>query len=109
MQAKTPPRVCVPVCVSSLSQLSLALDHAARLADLVELRLDCLDVSELPDFDWRNLTRLDKAAILTLRSSEQGGHNQLTPSQRLEFWTKWLTTNKTLFFDIEFDLLPLID
>ena len=109
MQAKTTPRVCVPVCVSSLSRVSLALDHAARLADLVELRLDCLDVSQLPDFDWRNLTRLDKDVVLTLRSPEQGGHNQLTTNQRLEFWTKWLTTNSPLFFDIEFDLVPLID
>jgi 3-dehydroquinate dehydratase/shikimate dehydrogenase len=109
MQAKTTPRVCVPVCASSLSRVPLALDHAARLADLVELRLDCLNVNELPDFNCQNLSRLDKAVILTLRAAEQGGHNRLTTTQRLEFWTKWLTSDSTLLFDIEFDLLPLID
>ena len=105
---KTTARVCVPVCESSLSNVPLALDQAARLADLVELRLDCLDARELPDFDQLDLSRLNKPVILTLRSPDQGGHNHLTVTQRLEFWTRRLTIDSKLLFDIEFDLLPLI-
>jgi len=108
MQAKTTARVCIPVCEPNLSLVPLALDQAARLADLIELRLDCLNTSELLDFDQLKLSERDKPLIITLRSPDQGGHNQLTASQRVEFWTRQLATGSKRFFDIEFDLLPRI-
>ena len=36
-------RICVPVCARSIDQLRDAIERAAEVADITELRLDCLD------------------------------------------------------------------
>ncbi|HET6862995.1 MAG TPA: type I 3-dehydroquinate dehydratase, partial [Pyrinomonadaceae bacterium] len=108
MESKAAARICVPVCEASLSNLPAAMDHAAMVADFVELRLDCLDPTELDYFDPETLTQTPKPVILTLRSPDQGGHNRLTETQRLEFWTRWLKHSHDAFLDIESELLPLI-
>ena len=88
--------------------MSRAMDHAATLADFVELRLDCLDPAELEDFNPEKLSHISRPVILTLRSPDQGGHNKLTTTQRLEFWRKWLKQTRDTFLDIESELLGLI-
>lgn len=107
MEAKPAARVCVPICEASLSKITAAMDHAATVADFVELRLDCLDQNELKTLKPEKLFHA-KPIILTLRSPDQGGHIELTAAQRVEFWTKWLQKTKDTFFDIELELLPLI-
>ena len=40
-------RVCVPVCVRRADELEPSFARAAELADVVELRLDCLEEGQL--------------------------------------------------------------
>lgn len=92
-----------------------ALERAGQLADLVELRLDCLaDDSELDDA-LGSLTALLRARalpfILTFRPAEQGGARTLDLAARLDFWTRRLpplltdSATRPDFVDIELDLL----
>jgi 3-dehydroquinate dehydratase/shikimate dehydrogenase len=63
------------------------LRRAEPLADLIEVRFDCLDPECLDDVpDAIRSAGVQKPLIATLRSPEQGGEQQLTRDQRLEFW-----------------------
>src|SRR5215216_2274478 len=74
-------QVCVPVCEKDLTALSHACERAKEWADIVELRLDCLET--IPGSLLSNVSR---PVILTFRPSEQGGHRSLTRDDRLAFW-----------------------
>jgi len=63
-------RICVPVCARDFDRMREGVQRAADVADIIELRLDCLN--ELKT-DARYLAELDGNApplILTLRSGE---------------------------------------
>lgn len=101
-------RVCVPVCAKSLVELEEAYARARQYADIVELRLDCLDsVAEFKKLP------LPGPMILTFRPSEQGGYRELTRAQREAFWrSNWsfaansaFDRDADLLFDIEYDLV----
>ncbi|HEX7998601.1 MAG TPA: shikimate dehydrogenase [Pyrinomonadaceae bacterium] len=102
-------RICVPVCASSASELPAAIERAAKLGDLVELRLDCLSANEL-DRLQRELPDLLKAQtptlIFTLRPAGEGGRREIDNLTRVVFWTNFFseeTATKALA-DLELDL-----
>jgi len=105
MESK-PPVICVPICEQSISATERAIARAAPLADLIEIRLDCLDPFQIGG----NFPRLEhlfenspKPTILTYRPAEQGGRRELNMEARLGFWVfHGQATNG--FLDIEFDL-----
>ena len=82
-------RVCVPVCARRASELRAAVARAAEVADIIELRLDCLDedelgaaLSQLP----RLFAETTRPFINTFRPAEQGGRRALGVQERLGFW-----------------------
>lgn len=94
----TPPhttqtRLCIPVCVRRIDALDEAVKRAAEAADIIELRLDCLDADDL-----RQLTRDGGATlknllrdhtqdfILTLRPAGEGGRGDVNWGDRFAFW-----------------------
>ena len=81
-------RICVPVCVARVGELSGAIRSAAEVADIIELRLDYLPETELNN-SIEEISRLGQAStrplILTLRPSEQGGHRQVSMKDRCGF------------------------
>src|SRR2546425_329887 len=91
---KSPVRICVPVCVQRASELIAAIERAGEVADIVELRLDCLSDSEreasLPALaDYLESTGPNGAGaskILTMRPAEQGGHTSANHETRRHFW-----------------------
>lgn len=97
-------RVCVPVCAKSLTELEEACARARQYADIVELRLDCLDsvsdIKKLPP---------SGPMILTFRPSEQGGYRELTRAQREAFWSRDWTFPANSAFDRVADLLVDIE
>ena len=111
----SPARVCVPVCARRASELPAAIERAAQLADLIELRLDCLEddtqleaaLSRLPSL----LRARTRPFILTFRPAEQGGHRELDATTRLDFWTRRLrpllddAATRPDFVDLELDLV----
>src|SRR5947209_4886817 len=107
-------RVCVPVCVRRAGELRQGVARAAEVADIVELRLDCLDQDQL-DPALSQLSQLfaetPRPFISTFRPAEQGGRRALDTHERIAFWKKLAAllsgaeATCMAFFDIELDLL----
>ena len=93
-------RVCVPVCAKSFAAVEQACRRASEFADIIELRLDCVDSDDLIAELNTLLPRLSSALILTYRPSEQGGYRSLDLSQRQTFWN----TDFQTLCDLEADL-----
>jgi 3-dehydroquinate dehydratase/shikimate dehydrogenase len=106
-------RVCVPVCVRRASELPAAIERAAQLADVIELRFDCFEDEAQFEEARRELPSLLRARpgpfIITFRPSEQGGHRQLDEGARTDFWTRRLPplledeATRPDFVDLELD------
>jgi 3-dehydroquinate dehydratase / shikimate dehydrogenase len=101
-----PPVICIPICEQSISAAEQAIRRAAPLADLIELRLDCLDPLEI-GLNFQSLDHLfaasQKPTIITYRPSEQGGRQELNMDARSGFWVFNRPATDALL-DIEFDL-----
>jgi len=97
--------ICVPVCVRRAEQLPGAVDLAARVGDVVELRLDYLDEPGAAIPVVRELTnRIAVPIIVTMRSPEQGGAGSHSYEERRRFWSCAKDLPKVLF-DMELDLV----
>ncbi len=100
-------KICVSLCAPTLAELETACIAAARLGDVIELRLDCLREPELA-----RLTQIARLTgkpappvILTLRAPEQGGFRQLTREQRMQFWQALFGEFAAAYLDLELDLV----
>ena len=96
-------RVCVPVCEKNLGALKSACERATEWADVVELRLDCLEPQDL-SAAVLNLSSVSRPLILTLRPSEQGGYSDLTREERLAFWQTQAARGDAVWWDVEGDV-----
>jgi 3-dehydroquinate dehydratase / shikimate dehydrogenase len=101
-------KICVPVCVQRASELAGAVARAAEVADIIELRLDCLaeneretTTSSLPGC----LNSAGTPTILTLRSAEQGGHTSVDYEGRRRFWSSLHNLRGNCLIDLELDLV----
>jgi 3-dehydroquinate dehydratase/shikimate dehydrogenase len=99
--------ICVPVCVRHVRELESAIARAAKTAEIIELRLDCLEPSEFEkglkevgDF-VRESTR---PTIITLRPAEQGGRREVDHASRHFFWRMRNYPLDADLLDIELDL-----
>ena len=102
---KSPVRICVPVCVQRARELTAAIERAAEVADIVELRLDCLSENER-ELPLTVLSgHLKTSTILTMRSAEQGGHTSANLDDRRCFWRSLGKIPASCLIDLEFDLI----
>src|SRR5260370_31786502 len=95
-------RICVPVCVARATELAQAIARAAEVADIIELRLDCLLAAELASAKSTLTSLIDKVEaliILTMRSDGQGGRVSLSLAQRLHFCSSICSTDGNCFRD----------
>ncbi|MBA3442925.1 MAG: type I 3-dehydroquinate dehydratase, partial [Pyrinomonadaceae bacterium] len=99
-------RIGVPVRVERACDLSQAVARAAHVADIIELRLDYLEPTELGEV-LRSLATFHcpRPLILTLRPAEEGGHRPLDDAARRAFWSLPEHSRGSNFIDIELDLL----
>lgn len=101
-------KVCVPICVERLNELDSAIKRAAEVADIIELRFDCLEKEKLDEV-MRDFDRLRKLAvqpfIVTFRPAEQGGHRAIALNERIDFWSREFSLKPGDFADIEAELL----
>lgn len=97
--------ICVSICESTIEATQQACARAGDLGDLVEVRLDCLDLSQsgetFHDLDSL-LKNIPRPVIVTYRPAEQGGRHHLDAKSRLVFWL--FKRPAADFFDIEFDV-----
>jgi 3-dehydroquinate dehydratase/shikimate dehydrogenase len=114
MSPESKARVCVPVCVPDAGELDDAVARAAALADVIELRLDCLRDGQLEGALARLAGIVAKARlpfIITNRPAGQGGRRQLDAHERLDFWRmasdslRDRDARARVYADVELDLL----
>jgi 3-dehydroquinate dehydratase/shikimate dehydrogenase len=113
MSFESQARVCVPVCVPNASELSETVARAAKLADVIELRLDCLEDGQLEDAFARLagiITKTPLHFIITNRPAGQGGRRTLDAHERLDFWRvtsellRETNVSERVYADVELDL-----
>ncbi|HVF28687.1 MAG TPA: type I 3-dehydroquinate dehydratase, partial [Pyrinomonadaceae bacterium] len=112
MNSSNNARICVPVCASNAREVVESITRAAPLADIIELRLDCLDAAQLeaaaPEI-MRVMKSCPRPFIITLRPIEQGGKRALDLETRLSFHAgrsllHQQSCSSGNFADIELDL-----
>ncbi|MBA2620316.1 MAG: type I 3-dehydroquinate dehydratase, partial [Acidobacteria bacterium] len=105
-------KICVSVCAETADEFVENIRHAAEIADIVELRFDCLKESEL-DLAMRKFSSYGskKPFIITFRPREQGGRREINFSTRVKFWEMFFQRNKrkNLYADFEFDLHSVLN
>ena len=84
--------------------------RAADVADVIELRVDCLseqDVSKFVERVGQIIEGARRPVIITFRPEEEGGYRALTITERKEFWQSMKPSPKVLF-DIEYELATTV-
>jgi len=95
-------KICISICAESAADLADKIASAEPLADMLEIRYDCLEPAEIESVDrWLSENSLTGKTITTFRPFEQGGHKELTPDDRKRFWARGSQTD---IADIEKDL-----
>jgi 3-dehydroquinate dehydratase/shikimate dehydrogenase len=80
-------KICIPVCSETAAGLVAEINRAAELADIVEVRFDCLSPSELAvAVSTISGIKFGKPLIATFRSPNEGGHSSASLAERVEFW-----------------------
>src|SRR5215207_4404282 len=114
MSLESRARVCVPVCVHTACELGDAVARASALADVIELRLDCLEDGEAEAAFARLagiVTQTRLPFIITNRPANQGGRRALDARERTDFWLKTsevlreTDARARVYADVELDLL----
>ena len=98
-------RVCVPICEATIAAARETLARAEKVADIVELRLDCLSPRELSrESELKSLLGgVSVPVIVTLRPREQGGTREFDLALRKYDWLSG-TDSSQILRDVELDL-----
>lgn len=82
-------KICVSVCAETADELIAQIKRAGELADVVEIRLDCLNNIET-GFLYKSIKSARNSFkgkfLATYRPFEQGGRKNITLAEREEFW-----------------------
>ncbi len=106
MNTNNSVRICIPICETSVEALKHSAGQAPSLADMIELRLDCLEPGELDQLTKSRVSDLTtRHAIVTFRPATQGGKHELDLESRYEFWRRLLPWANSTFIDLELDLI----
>lgn len=107
MKEKQQVRICVPVCERSVGAAEQAIARAAAGADMIEVRLDCLEPLQVEgnsDQIAHLLADPPRPMILTYRPAEQGGRREFDTKSRMLFWL-FNRPPTAEFLDIELDVV----
>jgi 3-dehydroquinate dehydratase I len=93
-------KICVSIAASDLEQLKIQIKQAFNFgADYVEIRFDFLNLSDLEEA-LSIANAVNKKAVYTLRSPEQGGQFEGNTFERIT-WLEKLSSSKPMLLDVE--------
>ncbi|MBV9216781.1 MAG: shikimate dehydrogenase [Acidobacteria bacterium] len=100
-------KLCIPVCERTADKTIEQIKLAAKLADIIEIRFDCIRSEAGRNETLRAIdeTAIATPLIATLRSVEEGG--TALKQERVEFWKNALP--KFAAIDLESDLVSETD
>lgn len=100
-------KICVSVCARDTNEFIKKIKRASELADIIELRFDCLkdraNVDILATLQ-KIQKELKKTYLCTFRPKEQGGKARLTYKERKNFWNSEINLLET-WIDLEVDII----
>lgn len=80
-------KICVSVCAETAGEFIENTGRAESIADVIELRFDCLAESELENaLEKTCRLKTGKPLLLAFRPKEQGGRRDLSKKEREFFW-----------------------
>jgi 3-dehydroquinate dehydratase-1 len=93
-------KICVSIAAQDLGQLKKQINQAFNYgADYVEIRFDFLNSDDIEQA-LSIANAVNKKAIYTLRSAEQGGHFKGSIAERIA-WLKKLSASEPMLLDVE--------
>jgi 3-dehydroquinate dehydratase/shikimate dehydrogenase len=105
-------KICVPVCVRRADELAHTVKRAQEVADVVELRIDCVEPTDVVAALKESASLHNSASvpfILTFRPAEQGGRRSIAAADRINFWLHksqfGVPNSFPDFADVELELL----
>ena len=100
-------KICVSVCAREINEFIKKIKRASELADIIELRFDCLKNRANGDL-LSTLQKIQKEFkkkyLCTFRPREQGGKIRLTYKERKKFWNSEINLLET-WIDLEVDII----
>ncbi|MFL6466662.1 MAG: shikimate dehydrogenase [Pyrinomonadaceae bacterium] len=98
-------KLCISICAKSSEELFEMIVRAEELADVIEVRFDCLENEDRIAIAER-LSATGKNFLLTFRSAEQGGPHAISTEERKAFWSnvpnaKWADAEPDIVEDVE--------
>lgn len=101
-------KICIAICATSVGELLTQIHRAEPLADVIEIRFDCLTPARVADaLVGIRKERFTKPLIATYRSPGQGGSRDLTREERLQFWHE--LGEGFAYSDLESDIIGEIE
>ncbi len=99
-------KICVSICAETADELIEQIKRAEDLADVIEIRFDCLESVEIEKvLFWLNANKKSEKFILaTFRQPEQGGKKKLLSNHHIDFWLNKTVDKSADWADFEFDL-----
>lgn len=103
-------KICISVCAGTADELIEQTKRAEDLADVIEIRFDCLDEGETKGKRFELIieqikkTRTKKSVLATYRPREQGGKRELTEHERGNFFRYLNLNNIADYADVEVDM-----
>ncbi|HEX9959645.1 MAG TPA: shikimate dehydrogenase [Pyrinomonadaceae bacterium] len=102
-------KICVSVCAKTADELIEQIKRAEKLADVIEIRFDCLKNVESENL-WRAINNSRKRfrgkLLAAFRPREQGGKRPLSFAEREEFWIHSHVFENVDWADLEPDFSP---
>lgn len=99
-------KICVSVCAETADELIEQIKRAEKLADVIEIRFDCLKNVETENI-WRAINNSGKRfkgkLLATFRAVEQGGKRAASFDEREEFWIHSHVFENVDWADLELD------
>ncbi len=88
-------KICVSVCAETADEFIEKIKQAKQIADVIELRFDCLSKKEFKRDDFKKTEPIhskilaevfDNEVIQTFRSKEHGGQREISEDESDYFW-----------------------
>ena len=99
-------KICISICVETAEDLIAQIKCAEDLADVIEIRFDCLETNQI--HKSFALLSSETPLLFTYRPKKQGGKIELNLHQRLAFWNAFVANGlfdkRKFLVDFEFDL-----
>lgn len=80
-------KICISLCAKTAAELAEKIERAAPLADIIEVRFDCLEPERLEE--CLDIALSARAEVLaTFRPKGEGGFRDISDDERIDFWNQ---------------------